>query len=216
MFRDPRHKIFQRRTALLVTGKLTLFAVLAAQMVRLRLIESERYKTLSDENRFNLRLLVPARGRISDRHGVSLSVNQRNYRAVIVAEQSSNVERTLRNLARIISLSDRDRSNVMRDLKRHAPFVPVLVRENLNWTEVSKVEVNAPDLSGFSIDVGQHREYPAGYDAAHVLGYVGPVFEDEISTSRSPGYQIFVSARLVSKRNSILYSGGKRVGCKSK
>ena len=118
MFRDPRYKIFQRRTALLVTGKLALFAVLAAQLFRLQIIESERYKTLSDDNRFNLRLLVPARGRVLDRHGEPLSVNQQDYRAVLIAEQSSNVKRTLKNLAQIISLSDRDRSNVMRNLKR--------------------------------------------------------------------------------------------------
>jgi penicillin-binding protein 2 len=53
------------------------------------------------------------------------------------------------------------------------------VRENLSWEEVARVEVNAPDLPGVSIDVGQTREYPEGPLVAHLLGYVAAVSESD-------------------------------------
>ncbi|RTZ80213.1 MAG: hypothetical protein DSZ01_02500, partial [Gammaproteobacteria bacterium] len=45
--------------------------------------------------------------------------------------------------------------------------------------EVSVIEVNAPDLPGIVIDVGQSREYPMGGRGAHVLGYVAAVSAKE-------------------------------------
>src|SRR3546814_19289558 len=61
------------------------------------------------------------------------------------------------------------------DLKRS--FVPVTVRENLTWDEVSRVEVTGPELPGVSIEMGQIRDYPFADTMAHVLGYVASVAE---------------------------------------
>jgi penicillin-binding protein 2 len=67
------------------------------------------------------------------------------------------------------------------------------VRENLNWEEVARIEVNAPDLPGVMIDVGQSRDYPHGMTTAHVLGYVAAVNEAEANGDRLlllPGFRI--------------------------
>jgi len=47
---------------------------------------------LADENRINLRLLAPPRGRIYDRFGVALADNKHNYRVVVVPEQAGDLE----------------------------------------------------------------------------------------------------------------------------
>jgi penicillin-binding protein 2 len=67
----------------------------------------------------------------------------------------------------------------MREIKRRRSFVPITVRENLDWGQVSRIEVHAPYLPGIVIDVGQSREYPYGSHAAHVLGYVSAVTEED-------------------------------------
>src|SRR3546814_9093321 len=68
------------------------------------------------------------------------------------------------------------------DLKRS--FVPVTVRENLTWDEVSRVEVNGPELPGVSIEMGQIRDYPFADSMAHVLGYVAAVAERDLTGDR--------------------------------
>ncbi len=60
MHRDrDREKLFGRRVAMLAGGKLLLLSALVGRMYYLQVVESERYKTLADENRISLRLLPP-------------------------------------------------------------------------------------------------------------------------------------------------------------
>ncbi|HEX9836451.1 MAG TPA: penicillin-binding protein 2 [Alphaproteobacteria bacterium] len=194
MYRDnARTKSFTRRTALIGGGMLAMFGVLAARMYQLQVLESRRYKLLAEENRIHLRLLPPPRGRILDRHGELLAINRDNYRVFVVPEETPDVEATLDALARFIELPERDRKRVLREVRRNRGFVPVAVRENLTWEEVARIEVNAPDLPGLSIDVGQTREYPEGATAAHLLGYVAAVSEAEQTGEpmlNLPGFRI--------------------------
>ncbi len=181
VYRDKsRYKFFSRRVALLGGAKLALLGVIAGRMYQLQVVDSKKYKTLSDENRINLRLLPPPRGRILDRYGRPLAINQENYRVMLIAEQVRDLDAMLDTLTGIISLTDHERQRIVREIRRRRGFMPVTVRENLEWGEVSKIEMNAPDLPGLSIEVGQNRSYPFSEDFAHVLGYVSAVSEREI------------------------------------
>jgi penicillin-binding protein 2 len=194
MNKDPsRIKSFSRRVAILGGGKVVLLSILAGRMYQLQVIESDKYKTLADENRINLRLLPPPRGRINDRYGRPLAINQENYRVTLVAEQVRDIDTMLDTLSGIISLEDYERQRILREVRRRRGFVPVTVRENLNWRDVSRIEVNAPDLPGLSIEVGQSRQYPFADDFAHVLGYVAAVSEKEVTGDpllELPGFKI--------------------------
>ena len=182
MIRDQeRYHTFSRRAVLLAAGKLTLFSGLAARMYYLQVIEADRYKMLAEDNRINMRLLAPPRGIISDRYGVEIATNQQNYQLIIVPERSPNIDKTLARIAGVIALDDHDRKRVRREIRRNRSFVPVTVRDNLDWREVAKIEVNTPDLPGILIEVGQTRRYPFGETAAHLLGYVGVVSERELT-----------------------------------
>ncbi|MDD9877493.1 MAG: penicillin-binding protein 2 [Magnetovibrio sp.] len=173
MNRDvERHKLFNRRCVMLGGGKALLISALVGRMYYLQVVEAERYRTLAEENRVNLRLLPPPRGRIIDRFGVPLADNQKNYRVLLIPEDTKNVDATLASLGEIIRIGPGERRRILRDVKRNRSFVPVTLRENLDWREVARIEVNAPDLPGVMIDVGQSRDYPYGPEMAHVLGYV--------------------------------------------
>ena len=103
MNRDvERHKLFNRRAALLIGGKTALFSALLGRMYYLQVLEAERYKTLAEENRINLRLLPPPRGRIMDRFGIPIASNQQNYRILLIPEDAGDVGVTLDALGNII------------------------------------------------------------------------------------------------------------------
>jgi penicillin-binding protein 2 len=176
-----RYKVFGRRAFVLAGSKLALLTLLGARMYYLQVVEADRYATLAEDNRISLRLLPPPRGRIVDRAGRPLAVNDLNYRAVITVRTQAGAERTLDLLSELIALADGDRARVLREVTRGRGFVPVTARENLTWTEVSRIEVNAPDLPGVAIEVGRSRFYPDGEDVAHVLGYVAAVSESEMT-----------------------------------
>ncbi len=196
MYRDTdRQKIFSRRTAILAGGKMLLLSALVGRMYYLQVVESKRYATLADENRINFRLLPPPRGRVVDRYGVPMAVNQQNYRAMLISEKTKDqdVGEMLAALAEIIPITDGERRRILRELRRKQSFVPITLRENLDWRQVARIEVSLPDLPGIMIDVGQSRYYPYGEEAAHVLGYVAAVSEDEIGGDpllEIPGFRI--------------------------
>jgi len=176
---NERSRAFTRRALFLGGGQALLFSVLAGRMYYLQILEANRYAMLAEDNRINLRLLPPPRGRILDRLGQPLAANEQNYRVVLVREQTPDVERTLDSLGRVIELSEYDYQRVLREVSRKRAFVPVMVRDHLSWGQVSRIEVNTPDIPGVSIEVGETRFYPRGESMTHVLGYVAAVSEEE-------------------------------------
>ncbi len=184
---------FTRRSALLFGGQIVLLSGLAARMYYLQVIEADRYRMLAEDNRINFKLLAPRRGRIVDRFGRPMAINQQNYRVLLTPENTKDVEKTLDTLATIIPINDKERQKILRDIKRRRRFLPMIVRENLEWEKVARIEVNAPSLPGISIDVGESRYYPDGILTAPVLGYVSGVAETEQTGDpllELPGFRI--------------------------
>ncbi len=176
-----REKLVTRRAALLAGGQALLGVTLAGRMYQLQILDKDRYTVMADENRINLRLLTPPRGRIFDRFGVALADNRPNYRVVVVPEQAGNLEATLAALGGLIEITEADQRRVMRDAKRKHAFVPLVVRSNLSWEEMARIEVAIPELAGVSVEQGLIRSYPYGTTASHALGYVAAVSEKELT-----------------------------------
>lgn len=190
---NDRQRLFNRRSAIIAGGQFGLLAALVGRMYYLQVVEASRYQTLAEENRINMRLLPPSRGRILDRYGVPLAVNQQNYRVLIKAENTPDVAGTLDRLAMLIPIEEEEKARILKEVRRKKKFVPVTVREFLEWEDVARIEVNAPHLPGVSIDVGERRYYPDGIAAAHVLGYVGAPTTDDLTGDpllELPGFRI--------------------------
>ena len=176
-----RANLFTRRAFIVGGAQALLTAGLAGRLYQLQVVESERYAVLADENRINMQLLPPARGRIFDRFGQVLAENRLNYRLVVVPEAALDLDAALDELAALVPIEEHDRERVLREARRKQKFVPITVREHLSWEEVSQIEVNAPDLPGVMIDVGSRRLYAFGPDTVHIVGYVGAVNESELT-----------------------------------
>lgn len=191
-----RSRAFSRRAALLMGGQLAVMGGLGGRLYYLQVVESERYRTLAEENRINFQLIAPPRGFIVDRNGDYVAINVQNYRIVLVPEQAQSaggVDAVLGKLTQLIDLDDHDLHRVRREASRRLAFVPITVAENLSWAEVSRIGVNQPDLPGVSIDVGQTRHYPYLEHMAHVIGYVSAVSEKDLTGDpllELPGFRI--------------------------
>jgi penicillin-binding protein 2 len=92
----------------------------------------------------------------------------------------------LERLADILALDPQRIEEVTARAAALPPFLPLVVREDLTWKEVSLIAVNTPDLPGLVLDAGLVREYPEGEVLAHVLGYVGPASEAEQAADPDP------------------------------
>jgi len=155
---NERSGLFTRRALLLGGTQAVLLSALAGRLYQLQVLDTQRFATLAEENRINLRLLPPSRGLIFDRTGQPLAVNRNNYRAMVSADRGRGAEVLIDRLDQIFGLADAEKVRLLRELRRSRNAQPSVVRENLNWEEVARLEFNAPDLPGVFIDLGQTRD----------------------------------------------------------
>lgn len=191
MRRPPKDVIQSTRSIgrrAMVMGGLQL-GVLGAIGFRLRdmqVEQADQYRMLAEENRISMRLLPPARGMIFDRNGIAIAANEQNYRVVMVREDAGDIEQVLARLTEIIDIPPETLTRAIEEMRRRAPFVPVTILERVSWDDVAQINLNTPVLPGVQAEVGLSRYYPMGEDLAHVVGYVGPVSDYDLSQIENP------------------------------
>jgi penicillin-binding protein 2 len=185
--REDRYPRLRRRALILGGMQAGLLALIGGRLYRLQSVETDKYRLLADDNRLSTRPLLPGRGLILDRTGRMLAANRSTFRLLMTAYKARSsagtrlVETVLDRVAGIVPLSERDRRQLVEQIRQNRGFNPVEVRESLTWDEVARIEFNTPDLPGISIRLGQMREY---YDAeltSHIVGYVGRVSTDDLA-----------------------------------
>ncbi len=191
---DLGEKIFSRRAFVLGALQFAGLCVLGGRLAWLQIAQGQRYKMLSDKNRINIKLIAPLRGEIVDRFGVPLAVNIQQYRLLIIPEQVQDLNKALLDLQKTITLDDRTIKRVKKEAGDTAKFIPLLVKDDLTWGEVAKIEVNLTDFSGVSIDTGDVRIYPYEHATAHIVGYVRAVSLRDLEQGdpllKLPGFKV--------------------------
>ena len=191
MRRSPRETADSARRITrrgLVLGGLQLgFAgVLALRMRHMQVDQADEFRLLAEENRINIRLIPPARGRIFDREGRVIAENEQTYRITLTREDAGDVTTVIRRLGQLVELDEDDLNRALAEMERTAPFFPVTIADRVRWEDISRVAVNAPALPGVTPEVGLSRVYPSRELYAHVAGYVGPVSERDLGRYEDP------------------------------
>lgn len=183
---ESTHRKMGRRALLLGGAQLLFTGVLGLRMRYLQVDQADQFRLLAEENRINIRLIPPARGKLFDRNGVVLARNSPSYRIVIVPEDAGDIDLILSRLGQLIDLDPDNIERARAEMRRTAPFLPVTLIDQISWQDVSKIAVNAPALPGITPEVGLTRVYPRGADFAHVVGYVGPVSDYDLNRIEDP------------------------------
>ena len=180
---NEKSRIFTRRAVLIGGAQTALFSLLAGRLYFLQVIEGGDYHQMAEENRINLRMIAPPRGRILDRAGVPLALNDQTYRVVLLPEQIGDVGELLKKLGGYVVIDETDRKRIEREIKDRHGFNAIVVHDNLTRDQMDVIAVHTPDLPGVDIDAGEVRAYPYGETTAHILGYVGTASQAEIDNS---------------------------------
>jgi len=180
------NRAINRRALMLGAVQAAVVATLGWRLKTMQLDRADEFRMLSDGNSIKLRLLPPARGLIHDRSGVLLAGNEANYRATITREEAGDPELVLARLRQLIPMTDTAVEAVLAEIGKRSAITPVVVADRLSWDQFASIAVNAPALPGVSPESGLSRSYPRRGDFAHVLGYVGPVSDYDLSRIEDP------------------------------
>ncbi len=163
---------FARRALLIGAGQAAVFGAIATRLYDLQVTQHGKYALLARQNSISERLVAPPRGLITDRFGAIMAGNQQHWRALFMQALTPEPQLVLQNFYTLVNVSDEEKARITQDIAGRPGYIPVLLKDYLNWQDMAAIEVNTPDLPGVVVEVGASRIYPLGTVAAHAVGYV--------------------------------------------
>lgn len=187
-----KYKVFTRRAFVVGGAKTILLSALAARLYYLQVLDSNQYKTLSDNNRIRIILTPPERGAIFDKNGVELALDSISYSVVLNKNYLPQAKELIKKINKLLGYeSYLSRQNLKKVIQNTPKGSGITIQENLNFSEIAKIEVNT-NLKGVEIIEKYKRKYILAENAAHVLGYISKPDESEVKNSKIPNYYEFM------------------------
>jgi penicillin-binding protein 2 len=188
---DPRAFVRVRRFIAFGAATLVVFSGLTARLYDLEIVRGDYYHDLSEQNRI-VRLPVPAeRGGIVDRTGYVLARNIPGFAVSVIPvdlPRARELELAQR-LAGLLAVSSDSVSDAIRAQRVRNPYEPARISKTPLPREVALAITERAELfPGVRVDPESIRFYVNGPLYAPVLGYTGPITEQELERLKDTGY----------------------------
>jgi penicillin-binding protein 2 len=174
--------IFQRRLTKLTLIILIVFGVLFVRLWFLQIIHGAKFRTQSENNRIDLRDVLPFRGLIYDRNGELLVDNRPLFMLGAIPEDIGDPDGLLAGLQGLVEIDRESAGKRITRAKKRNPFNPVYIKKGLTRNELARVEANRFNMPGVVIDVKARRHYLYGPFASHLIGYLGEINRKQLNS----------------------------------
>lgn len=145
--------------------------LICLRLFHLQIFEGSKYKKLSEDNRLRILKVSAPRGIIYDRNGNPLVKNIPYFSVSIVFDKKNYPD--IDALSKLIGIEPFE---IEQKLKKHnSPFMPVKLKQGLNFIEIARIESRKSDFPGLFIETDISREYLYGTTASHIIGYLGKI-----------------------------------------
>ena len=178
-----KSKLISRRMFLLTAAKGIVLIGVLGRLISLQINESKKYKTLSDKNRFREWKLAPERGIIKDIFNKEIASNRQVYQIHLIPENTPSIEEVFFRLKTILNISDKKIFSLKKKIAKQKPWDPIIISDNLTWSEFSRVNLFLHELQGIEPVVSVARVYNSD-SSAHILGYVSQVSAKDLKDKK--------------------------------
>lgn len=193
--RSTRRRLGINKLLALRIAIFILFAVLLLQLANLQLIKGDDYQTRAANNSVAIVTLPAERGIITDRSGVRLVSNIPAYDAIAIPGRIRDEERReiIFELEQLLNVPAERLDRLISEGEDEALFAPVILKENLTRDEALLLRELEPEMRGIELEIAANRRYSSSEDVsgqllAPVVGYIGPISEEEYGTEEFEEY----------------------------
>jgi len=170
--------IYSNRKILFYAFIIIASVILLSRLLGLQVVDKS-YRLSADNNVLRYVTQYPTRGLIYDRNDKLLVYNQAAYDLMLIPGQVQDIDTAeLCTILDITPASFTSRMSLARDYSEHAPSVFLKMVSSETYARLQEVLYKYP---GFYVQRRALRKY-AYPSAAHVLGYVGEVNNNEIQS----------------------------------
>ena len=156
----------------------------------LQVVKVDHYRRLSDSNRLRRVTIMPLRGVIKDSENRVLANSRIAFNIRLDREKVPEMQAFLPRLAGILGIPETTLRERLAKYRGRPAFEPVILKEDVDLAEAAYIESRRLELPMLSVEVESRRNYLYGPLAAHALGYVGEVSEDQIKADPSAAYDL--------------------------
>ena len=185
---DQRDYLEERRLSVRISLLQILFgAVLAIYLMTfwyLQVVRADYYRRLSDSNHLRRVTILPQRGLIADAEDRPLAGNRIAFDVRLDREKAGDLSALMPTLSRILGMGEETLQERVNRYRNRPPFEPVVLKEDVDLKEVAYIESRRLELPMLSVGIEARRDYPHGALAAHLLGYVGEVGEEQVKKDK--------------------------------
>ncbi len=180
------------RTRLKVLAALValMFAALTTRLWFLQVLASQQFTAEANQNEVRLATVEPLRGEILDRHGRVLVTNRAS--TVVMVDKlamQGREEEVLYRLSKTLQVPLQDIVDRLNSL-RYLPYQPIPVAEDVDKEKVFYIKEHPELFPGVTYELAPLRDYPNGDLAAHILGYVGEISQEQMGQPEFRGYKL--------------------------
>ena len=181
--------ILKRRLAVATIIILSLTSIIIMRLWFLQVYKGYEFEEKAKVNRVRELRIVAPRGNILDRQERLLITNRPSFNVVWTREDTPNPEQVIKRLAKIL---DDDISNILDRIRAGddtPKYMPLLLKEDIDWRTLVYIENNHFNLPGVRIEVVPAREYLFDNLSSHMVGYLGEINREELQRSRQGEYE---------------------------
>lgn len=181
------------RLSVLAVVCVSLVAALLARLWFLQVLDTREYEVASEENRLRVVHEEGPRGRILDRNGkvivenrssIVVGIDKSAHEELDDAEKGELYEKLASDLTELGEpVKEEEIEQALVD-DEYGPLELVPVAEDVDEEVELFLAERADEYPSVVVERRSVRDYPYGDVAAHLLGYVGEVNEDELSAQR--------------------------------
>ncbi len=181
--------VLRRRMGAVIVLVLVFFSLIILRLWWLQINHGEEYKKRADTNRVRIRQVVAPRGHILDRKGREIVTNRPSFNVVLIREDSHDLGEVLKRLAPVLNEDIFALWNRVRDADGTPRYIPIRLKEDIDWKTLAYLESHNQEFSGIRIEVQPVRVYHYQDLAANIIGYLGAISKTELENADRTVYR---------------------------
>ncbi len=179
----------QRRFLFYSIAVTLVFLLLAARLWYLQVISYDDLLERSVRNRTRVLILNAPRGPVYDRNEVLLVQNRPSFEISVMRQDVEDRDQLLERLSGLLGLEVSELEERWQKGRRFPIYQPVTLATDVDWDVMERVQEHSVDLPGVLTEVQPVRDYLDHGSAAHLIGYLGEITEDELAEQSDYDYR---------------------------
>ena len=166
-----------------------VLVVLITGLWRLEVLGADNFRALAEANRIRKVPVLAPRGRLFDREGRLLVDNYPSVSCYLLREQGKDLNADLPLIAQGLHIPVEQIQATLRRFQIAPKYQPIPLKQDITPDEQAFIEAHRNELPELETLDEQRRLYPRDGFAAHLIGYVGEISEDDLNKSKYAFYQ---------------------------